>query len=209
MTPGDLEAFRDRIRRRFADHHEVVDTLPIASADALSADTASDILAEGVFLRAFVAYEQDVEALFLHYATGCPSLNGSAPNTYLRVADEALARKIAKAGFRFMSWAKPSQIKATAENFIERGWPLVEMMAAKEHVLADCERIRNRIAHNSAEASQEFAIVQRNAFGTERLFPIPPGQLLRVRNARLKKTLMMHYTGAFQDTLEAMIEPQP
>ena len=37
--------------------------------------------------------ENDLEKLFLHYATGGLSLDGKAANSYLKLADETVARR--------------------------------------------------------------------------------------------------------------------
>ena len=209
MTPEQLAEHRDAIAARHAGLTELIDQLDAASADIESRDHRSDAFAEALFLRAFTAYENDVEKLFLHYVTGGASLQGVCASSYLSVQNEALARKLTKAGFRFLSWAKPQDIKATAENYIKDGWPIVSMMATKTQDLADCERVRNRIAHNSPEAAQQFNLVQRNLLTTERLFAISPGQLLRIRNTRLRKLHIQHYLDILNDTLGAILDPPP
>lgn len=209
MTPDQLVEHRDSIAARYVGLIELVDQVDTASADSVSQDHRSDAFAEALFLRAFTAYENDVERLFLHYVTGGVSLQGVQANTYLRTQDEALARKLTKGGFRFLNWAKPQDIKVTAENYIENGWPIVDMMAAKTQDLSDCERVRNRIAHNSLEAAQQFNTVQRNLLATERLFAITPGQLLRIRSQRLRKLHITHYIDVLNDTIGAILDPPP
>jgi hypothetical protein len=209
MTPEVLVEFKAQIEERHLAAMELVNDLSPASADAASTDHKDDAFAEAIFLRAFTAYESDVERLFLHYVTGGSSLHGEAAHSFLSITDEAHARRLIKAANKFLYWAKPQDIKVTAETYIERGWPLVDMLATSTHVLADCERIRNRIAHNSQEAVQQFAIVQRNFLGTERLFPITPGQFLRIRNTRLTKLHLAHFLQTLAGTLGAIIEPAP
>lgn len=181
--------------------------LPVASDSVESADHQSDAYAEAIFLRAFTAYENDLEKLFLHYVTGGLSLDGKAANTYLKLKDETAARRLTKAGYKFLSWSKPQDIRTTAENYIENGWPISGMMSAKSQDLSDCERVRNRIAHNSLEALINFNVVQRNLLQTERLFSITPGQFLRIRNTRLKKLHIGHYLDVMNETLGAILTP--
>lgn len=209
MTPADLIIFRDAIAARHAAMMILVDEMDAAPEDTDSANHQADAYAEAIFLRAFTAYENNVESLFLHYVTGGVTLQGATANSYLRITDEALARKLTKAGYKFLSWAKPQEIRNTAENYIENGWPISEMMNAKAQDLADCERIRNRIAHNSLEALIQFDTVQRNLLKTERLFPISPGQFLRIRNTRLRKLHIGHYLDVLNDTLGAILDPPP
>ena len=209
MTPADFSIFRDGIAARHTAMIALTDEVDAASEDTESADHQADAYVEALFLRAFTAYENDVERLFLHYVTGGATLKGTIAHSYLRITDEALARKLTKAGYKFLSWAKPQEIRTTAENYIENGWPISEMMNAKAQDLADCERIRNRIAHNSLEALTQFNVVQRNLLRTERLFPISPGQFLRIRNARLRKLHLRHYLDVLNDTLCAILDPPP
>lgn len=209
MTPVELAAYRDAIAARHAAMMAVVDQMDAAPEDVESTNYQADAYAEALFLRAFTAYENDIEKLFLHYVTGGASLRGALAASYLNVTDETLARKLTRAGWKFLSWAKPQDIRATADNYIENGWPISDMMNAKSQDLSDCERVRNRIAHNSLEALSQFNVVQRNLLRTERLFPITPGQFLRIRNTRLKKLHIGHYLDVMNDTLDAILDPPP
>ncbi|MEY9750139.1 hypothetical protein ABIF65_009513 [Bradyrhizobium japonicum] len=136
---------------------------------------------------------------------GCRSVFPA--NTYLRLTDESSARKLIKAGYKFLNWAKPDTIRETAQNYIENGWPLVDMLATRTQDLADCERIRNKIAHNSTEAVQQFSVVQRNLLATERLFDLSPGQLLRIRHRRKRKPHIAVFVDVMNEMLEAIIDP--
>jgi len=207
MTPAQLTDFYDKISARHTSTMEQILELDPAPANSETDDTRADAYAEALFLRSFATYESDVEQLFLHYVTGGTSLGGEPANTYLRVTDITLARKLTRAGWRFLSWSKPQEIRTTADTYIEEGWPISNIMSAKSQELADCERIRNRIAHRSIESLQQFNVVQRNLLRTERLFPISPGQLLRIRSARLRKLYLGHYLDVMTDTLVSIIDP--
>ncbi|MFZ2868817.1 hypothetical protein [Zavarzinia sp.] len=194
---------------RNTDFMSIIHQMAPAPKDEESKDQQADAYAEALFLRAFTAYENDLEKLFLHYVTGGGSLKGVVAKTYFREIDETLARKITRAGYKFLSWAKPQEIRKTAENYIENGWPISEVMNSKSKDLADCEKIRNRIAHKSIESINSFNEVQRNLLNTERLFEITPGQLLRIRNGRSKELNISLYIGVMSDTLEAILDPPP
>ncbi len=209
MTPQELVDFGTAAQVRHDGFIERVHTLDAASADIPSNDDRQDAFAEAIFIRAFTAYENDLERLFLHYVTGGATRRNVVANTYLRITDEAHARTLTKAGFSFLSWAKPEQTRKTAQNYMEHGWPINATLSAKSQPLADCERVRNRIAHKSLEALFEFNVVQRNMLQTERLFPISPGQFLRIRSARLRKLHLAYYLETMNDTLQAIIDPPP
>ena len=207
MTPSALEDYSRVIADRHAATMALVDEMEPASSEAESSDEMADAYAEGLFFRVFTSYENDIERLFLHYVTGGASLGGVQATSYLNVEDEELARKLIRAGWRFLSWAKPQSIRETAENYIQDGWPICVSMNAKSQELSDCERIRNRIAHKSAESRNEFNVVQRNLFRTERLFSLTPGQLLRIRSSRFKKLHIGHYFDVMTDTIGAIMDP--
>ena len=129
MNLEELSDFGGRARQRHAASIVALEGLDVASPDELSIDDLQDAYAEAMFIRAFTAYENDLERLFLHYVTGGTTLQGRPANTYLKVTDEYQARKITKAGFKFLSWAKPSETRATAMNYIENGWPISDMLS--------------------------------------------------------------------------------
>lgn len=202
-----LTQFREESIEKYDRFERRISNLPIASADTPTTDEDSDALAEAFFLRIFAGYERDLEKLFLHYVAGGSSLSGRAASGYLRPRDESHARALIKGSARFLNWAKPSTIRDTASNYIENGWPLADIIGAKTADLSDCEKVRNRIAHASPEASSEFAAVQRNLFRTERPFTISPGQLLRTRYRQSKQIVMQHYNKTMKSTIEAIADP--
>jgi hypothetical protein len=181
--------------------------LDAASAEVESVDQPADVAAEGLFLRAFTEYESNLERLFFHYVTGGASIQGQSAETYLSVIDEQIARKLVKAGWRFLSWAKPDALRDTASVYMKDGWPIVDILSTKTQEISDCERIRNRIAHNSVEAAIHFNSVQRNLFTTERLFQISPGQLLRVRHKKHKGLNLTYFAEIMNEIIEAIIDP--
>jgi len=209
MTPEELLVFSNSISARHTAAISTLGEISPAPDNAPSTEHQVDAYVEAIFLRAFTAYENDMEKLFLHYVTGGRTATGIPAQSYLSITDETHARKLTKAGFKFLSWAKPTEIRNTAEHYLHQGWPIYDMMNAKSQDLSDCERIRNRIAHNSAEASSGFKIVQRNHLGTERIFDITPGQFLRIRSVRLRKLIVTHYLEVMNDTVNAVISPPP
>jgi hypothetical protein len=209
MTPAELTAFRLDISARYVVLAGQANSLPNAATDVQSEDEISDALAEALFIRAFIRYESALETLFFHYASGGGSVQGAIANSYLRPGNEEAARRMVRAGFKFMSWSKPEIIRDTAKVYIENGWPIADMMAGQNQDLADCERIRNRIAHNSAEAATQFNIVQRNLLGTERVFALTPGQLLRMRFRNSAALNLERYLKVMADVLDAITDPVP
>ncbi|PJI45065.1 MAG: hypothetical protein CTR54_03620 [Rhizobium sp.] len=207
MTPAELVQFQQTVADKHRALVAIVEGLDTARDDVESVDHQADAMAEALFLRAFTTYEAHIENLFFHYVIGGISLQGRAAVTFLAPITEENARKIVKRGSKFLSWAKPSSTTDTARLFMENGWPVVDMIATKSQELADCERIRNRIAHLSIESASEFNVVQRNLFQTERLFSISPGQLLRVRHTRHRISHLRRFVNVMNETVEAIIDP--
>ena len=191
MTVADLEEYREATVERYARTKEVVDDLDPASTVAESNDRTVDTLAEGIFLREFSSYE------------------GRKANSYLSTSDLSIARDITRGGSRFLSWSNPERIRDTAKLYIENGWPICDTMNGASHDLRDCERIRNRIAHKSDESLSAFNDVQRNLLGTERIFPLTPGQLLRMRKPKLRKLNIGYYIDVMNRAVSMIIEPPP
>ena len=207
MTTDELIAYRKAILVRRRATLEMVEEVDPAPSDRESLDKPGDVLMEGIFLRAFTAYEESVEKLFLHYVTGGVSSAGSVATSYLNVRDEGLARKVTLAGKRFLHWGNPGVIRATADTYIKNGWPISEMMNARSGDLIDCQRVRNCIAHSSLQALEGFRAVQRSVLHTERIFSITPGQLLRIRKPRSTTLYIAHLLDVMYDTLDAIIDP--
>jgi hypothetical protein len=207
MTPEQLAALSGEVATRHAVIAASLSATAVAAADQPSDDRDADALLEGYFLQLFTASERDLERLFLHFVTGGASTSGAVAQTYLRLQQEDLARRLVRGAWRFLSWGKPDAIRETASTYIENGWPIVDMMAARTQELADCERVRNRIAHRSIEADLQYMAVQRNLFQTERVFEMSPGQLLRTRHRRTRDLTILFYAAAMRDTLQAIIDP--
>lgn len=207
MTPDELNALSVSVGERRDSLAAVIAALPAASADTPSDDYASDTMMEALFLRMFTTYEATLEKLFLHYVTGGVSVSGRAAESFLSARDESHARRIVLAAFKFVSWAKPSNVRETATTYLNGGWPLTDMLGVQADTISDCEKIRNRIAHQSIEAQSGFNAVQRNLFQTERIFEMSPGHLLRVRYRGRRKLTLQHYNEVLSTTLQSVADP--
>lgn len=207
MTPDDLKSLISAVEDRRHSLAQNLAGIQFASPDAPSADTSADTMMEALFLRTFTSYEADLEKLFLHYVTGGSSVSGRIATSYLAINCETHARRMIVNGFKFLSWAKPSAVRDTAANYLDRGWPIIDMLATQSQNINDCEKIRNRIAHRSIEANSDFLAVQRNLFQTERAFEMSPGHLLRARYRGRKKHTIQYYSELLSETLLAITDP--
>ena len=207
MSPLEFSNFHSTSLKRNEATLRLLDGIGFAPENTESKNEASDIMAEGLFLRAFCAYENDLEALFLHYVSGGRSLDGLSANTLLNVETEADARNVVFGGKDFLNWANPGETRSTASRYLENGWPINQMMNNQSQNLSDCTFIRNHIAHNSHHSQNQFDKVQRNLFRTERVFPFSPGQLLRTRHRKNKSIQIEYYLNALHVTLLGIMRP--
>ena len=124
MIAAELLAFCQAVTDRHASVSTIVAGFDPAAVDTLSTEDQQDAYAEAIFIRAFTAYENDLETLFLHYVTGGQTKQGAQAQSYLNVTDASQARKLTKAGFKFLSWAKPSETRTTTQTYMRDGWPI-------------------------------------------------------------------------------------
>ncbi len=207
MSPEDLVAYVDQVKSVFETLKKETDEISPTPDDRVSGEISGNALAEALFLRAFTYYESCLDDLFFHYVTAGKTLKGSDVQSYLNVSDVAAARKLVKGSMKFLSWSKPDTIRETATTYLKDGWPLADIMATGSSDLHDAEKIRNRIAHDSLEARNAFNAVQRNVFGTERIFDITPGQLLRVRHRTKRITNLSSLLAVMEQTITSIIDP--
>tara|TARA_R100001369_G_scaffold62499_1_gene89464 strand:- start:2087 stop:2362 length:276 start_codon:yes stop_codon:yes gene_type:complete len=61
------------------------------------------------------------------------------------------------------------------------GFPISDIVLTKQNVLVDLQRIRNFVAHDSAEAQSSFSKASRNYLKTGDPEPVSAGELLLYR----------------------------
>ncbi len=129
-----------------------------AKANAAGSLDASEahMLYEATFLRIFRAYENFLEETFLSYLVGEATVRGTVLKPYVTPLDLAHARKIVTSSQPFLDWTNPQTVISRAETYIEDGGPIKMAIASSQSSLKFAKRIRNHIAHNSAESESEY-----------------------------------------------------
>jgi len=201
----DLLTIEAEFLRKSQEYRGIMRQLSLASADALDLNTQENIIAEGTFVRHFTLWERSLEAAFIYFCQGGESLAGTQHICRLANCDGVMVRKILGAGQKYIDWAVPGNVRERAKLFFEEGRPFHDPMIGKADVLADAQKIRNVIAHDSLEAWNSFAQVQRNNFQTERNFPMSPGQMPRARTARSATSLGEVYFDAIAEVFAAIL----
>lgn len=207
--PGvaDLQQIQADFLAKHQEYRHIISQLPLASVDLPDADTASSIVAEGTFLRYFTLWESSIERSFIYFCLGGAALNGVQPVCRLANCDGDTVRKILTAGQRYLDWSDQQLIRTRAMLFFDRGIPFYDPVIGKSYILADAEKIRNVISHDSLEAWNSYRGVQRNNFQTERSFLMSPGQMLRTRARKTQKNWGEFYLDEIAEAFAAILSP--
>lgn len=119
-------------------------------------------LYESVFLRAFRAYENLLEDVFICYMMGEPSLSGNVVNRFVSPASVEHARGMLIGAQSVLDWTKPEVVVLRAETFFDSGGPVKVAVAAGHSLITSARKIRNHISHNSAESRTQYIAVLRS-----------------------------------------------
>lgn len=161
---------------------------------------------EAILVRAFRAYENLLESVFLEYVQGAPTLNNFPVVSYLTPRDTDHAYSLIRSSQTFLEWNKPEQVIERAETYLDNGGPIKPVIASKKSVLTDIRRIRNHIAHNSRTSSQEYKKVVQNYLQTLPLTIPTPGEFLQRAKPKSTCTILRHFLDELSDTADALVK---
>src|SRR5688572_13832542 len=102
----------------------------------LSHDARARLL-EAVFVKAFTEFEWFLEELFFAVLTRGTRIEASGPRVAIR--DPALAREVASAGQRYLSWLPLADTVERAERLLVGGEPFTRL-SARTSVTSDLKR---------------------------------------------------------------------
>lgn len=144
--------------------------------------TALGVLYESALWRAFRAYENHIERTFISYLIGEPGGDGSTVGCYASPNDHGHARKLlaVSTSSRFVDWSEPNVIIDRCGAFFHADDPIYSAVTGSRQVLVWAKKIRNQIAHNSAESQLQYRGVLESILLT---FPSPEpkvGELLQI-----------------------------
>lgn len=150
----------------------------LATFDERSATANEKFLAEAVAFRLFRIYERFIRAVFLDSCTRDTTISGNPITSKLKCADWNTAEEILKSGNRFLEWGNIENTKRNASLIFEHGFPISDLLAPIYSTLYDLQRIRNFIAHDSAEATRGFNKVKTNYLPIARVSSLTAGDFL-------------------------------
>jgi len=148
-------------------------------------------------LKLHLGWEEFLESVFLRYLCGCISPSGYCP-TLLTSRERGIATATSRlfGGYRYLNWG-PSEAVERAERYFQNGEPFSVAIGSAAHELEALTVIRNRFAHRSEHAQNQFRQLVRNELGFN---PpgITPGRLLLTTSTIAKaggQTYFDYYAG--------------
>ncbi len=143
-----------------------------------------ETLYEVSFLRIFASWEAFIEDSLLHMLCGFESAlyRPTFKTGYVQAKSLAAARSMLFGARAFMLWYDPATIRRHSSRFLV-GSPQDSVAASSSSRLEWFAFVRNRIAHDSADAQRKFDTASINLAG--RRFPRSrPGKFLRFEDPK-------------------------
>ena len=172
------------------------------SSNPVSWRQTSD-LCEGVFLRAFLGWEEFQERLFLSYLMGKRRPDGRAVGRYFIPKSSKHARKIYLDSRGLSDWTEPEVVIQRADLVFREGRPFRDALLPRITVLQQLKTIRNAIAHRSGPAQARFERLVRDAISY--LPPgTTPGSFLVSRSPHGTNTQIENYLDELRGAIQAV-----
>ncbi|MBP9040764.1 MAG: hypothetical protein KBF64_03215 [Anaerolineaceae bacterium] len=140
-----------------------------------------EIFASIALLRMHMSWEDFLENVFVRFLCGGQTASGYSPSLLqapFSIINTAYSTLLG--GNNFLNWS-PYNINTLALRFFNLGEPFSSAIAASRNKLDEINIVRNRFAHRSDFASNQFEIIIRNTLG---YIPrgINPGRWLLMRD---------------------------
>jgi hypothetical protein len=120
---------------------------------------------EYVFLSAYKVWENFLEDIFASYCRFNDPVKGKRISPFLSPKSEAHAREIIKLEKAFVDWTSPDNVVQRAEILFKRHQIITVPLKSSMTDLRDAKKIRNFIAHGSAESLRVFKDLALNRTG--------------------------------------------
>jgi hypothetical protein len=160
------------------------------------------------FLRMHLSWEEFLESTFIRYICGYSSPSGLTPKLLCaqqRCLKDAMTE--IHGTRRYVNWA-PTETVDRACKYLDGGEPYHSSISAAKHELQNIYSIRNRIAHRSDFAKEQFRDVIRSEIGYNPR-GITPGRFLLIRKkiGRRKNVTYLEYYMEMLSILSRQIVP--
>ena len=124
------------------------------------------ILTESIFFYGFREYENLVRDVFVLYTQEKKRTNGDKVTSYLKPKDFFHAENLIKSSMQFLDWNTPDIIIDRSVLYLKEGYPIKTPYTVNRTKLTLYKKLRNHIAHNSAESLHGFKKILRGYYGT-------------------------------------------
>lgn len=119
-------------------------------------DRDLDIVYEGIFLSAYVSFENFIEDQFINFLLGAsPQLN-SKPTPRALFSDRRVARRILYGRHSYVDWLPYDNTKKMAKAFFRRNNPFESLQNQEIRHINRLHFVRNYIAHESVASKNRF-----------------------------------------------------
>jgi len=152
------------------------------------------------FLKIQLSWEAFLESIFVRYLCGYPSPSGVSPKLLIsRQTCITNALQTILEGKNYLSWS-PDETISRSQKYFDMGEPFSTAISTAKHELKNLHIIRNRIAHRSEYAQQNFRNLVRGEIGFNPR-GMTPGRFLMMKKpsaGRKKITYLAHYLDILQ-----------
>ena len=150
-----------------------------------------EVLTEGIYIRALTAFELFLEESFILYMRSKPTVGDKRVKSFVNPKDAGHARDMMKSHLNFLEWNSPDIVIKRCEIFLEEGGPIKQAIAQNLSRLQNMRKVRNAIAHNSAEARTQYASVVRLELRAAPLHLPEPGGFLLMADPSLPRSYFL------------------
>jgi len=143
-----------------------------------------ELLVESIFFAGFRRYEGFIREIFLLYCLEKQPSKKPKVKSFLKPKSFMHSEQLIKSSMPFLDWTSPDTVIERAELYLNNGHPIKLPYTTNLQLLRECKKLRNHIAHNSAESQSEYEKVVRNYYGVVPLTIPNPGQYLMLSSKR-------------------------
>lgn len=182
---------------------EIVKTRALLSkAETILTGEELEYIHESAMLKAFRGFESVTESVFLHCMNRNVVMKFGKLDSHIKASSPQHALQILCLERPFIDWDKPQNVIKRAEVIFKNGSKLSQFFKSNNEKLLEARKIRNFIAHQSAESERSFGTVYQRYFGTFPSGRMSPGKLLKQNLPNSKNPIS--FTNYYVNVLESI-----
>jgi hypothetical protein len=143
-----------------------------------------ELLVESIFFAGFRRYEGFIREIFLLYCMEKQPSKKPRVKSFLKPKSFHHSEQLIKSSMPFLDWTSPDTVIERAELYLDNGYPIKLPYTTNLQPLREFKKLRNHIAHNSAESQIEYEKVVRMYYGVAPLKIPNTGQYLMLSSKR-------------------------